>query len=151
MTPITSTSKNDDRRVDSDAAKLVTSALRFNRAKGRVPAWHYLRKCSIPAQILMRVLSLQGPRRSSDARSIHDAPAVPGANAVGAEQCGAQAGGRECGHLAATRRVNVIPGLICERAVYALQMESREYTVSLVGMYSLKKVATVTRVTAQPK
>ena len=151
MTPITSTSKNDDRRVDSDAVKLVTSALWLKRAKRRVPASHYLRKCSIPAQILMRVLSLQGPRRSSDVRRIHRGLAVPGANAVGAEQCGAQAGGRECGHLAATRRVNVIPGLIYERAVYALQIEKREYAESLVGMYSLKKVATVTRVTVQPK
>jgi len=142
---------NDDRRVDSNAAKLVTSALRLNRAKGRVPAWQYLRKRAISAQILMRVLSLHGPRRSSDARPIHRAPAVPGATAVGTEQCSAQAGGRECDHLAPTRRVNVIPDLICERAVYALEIVSREYAESLVGIYCVKKVATVTRVTVQPK
>ena len=151
MTPITSASRNDDRRRDSEAAKLVTSALRLNNVKGRVPAWHYLRKRSISAQILIRVLSPHGPRRSSDARPIQRGLTVPGATGAGSEHCSVQAGGRGCGHLAAMRRVIVVPELICESAVYSLQIESREYAESLLGMYSLKKAATVTRVLYQAK
>jgi hypothetical protein len=141
---------NGDRRLDSRVANVVASALRLSGAKGRVQAWSYLRSRAIPTQIALRVLSSRGPRRSSDARPDHQAFTVPGINAGGTEQRSVQLSLSGSEEPTPKRRVNQVTAMICERAVGALQTDSREYAESLLRMYSLK-TTTIMRVLYQPE
>lgn len=145
MTPILLDLKNSDRRLDSRVAILVTSALRLSRAKGRVQAWHYLRRSAISTQVALRVLSTRGPRRNFDAGPDYAAFTVPGTNADGAVQRSLQVSSGEGHETAPKRRVNQVAEAICERAIGAIHTESREYAESLLRMYSLK-TATIMRV-----
>ncbi|UGQ48236.1 hypothetical protein [Massilia endophytica] len=140
---------NSDRRIDSRLASVVMSALRLSRARGRVQAWHYLRKRAFSAQIALRVLSTRGPRRNSDVKPGYEAFTVPGTSTGGAEQRSVHMHMPGDAVSTLNRRVNETTAAICERAVRAIQTESREYAESLLRMYSLK-TATIMRVLYHP-
>lgn len=126
-----------DRRSNRSIAGIVASALRLSMAKGRVQAWHYLRRCLVPTQIALRVLSTHGPRRNADARPDAEAFTVPCTN--GAEQR----------KPTPKRRINQVAAAICERALQSIHSDSREYAESLLRMYNLKTV-TIMRVLYHP-
>ncbi|MGB9991979.1 hypothetical protein [Pseudoduganella rhizocola] len=139
-----------DRRGNRRIAGTVASALRLSNAKGRVQAWHYLRRCLVPAQIALRVLSTHGPRRNADARPDDKAFTLPGTNSAGAEQRSLQVAQDASAGFAPRRRINQVAAIICERALQRMHTDSREYAESLLRMYNLKTV-TIMRVLYDPK
>jgi hypothetical protein len=139
-----------ERRLNRRFAGIVAAALRLSKAGGRVQAWHYLRRCLIPAQVAFRVLSTHGPRRNADVRPAYDGRTVPGTNAGGAEQRSVQADAAQNGELMPRRRTNHVSAAICERALQCIHTHSREYAESLLRMYELN-TATIMRVLYHPK
>ena len=62
-------------RQQSPQSDAVAQALSMQRERGHKAAWEYLSQCQVSAAVMLRVLSRQGPRRSSDTLP---QPASPG-------------------------------------------------------------------------
>jgi len=135
-----------ERRANAQGAKVINAAIEVDGLWGCVRAWQYLRERGMSATVALRVLSKQGPRRSTD--SVH--PAVRDALARQPEQGMLQRShGSGAGPQTEIRRSNVATALAVEHAVNLSATAGRHYAESLLRIYGLD-TATVMRVLFQP-
>lgn len=137
---------SEDRRTDTQGARIVNAAIQVDTSWGCIRAWRYLHLRQITPDVALRVLSRDGPRRVGDA--VH--PAVRDARSrEPIQHFDQRSQGSDGGPQTGLPRTNLAAALAVEHAIRSAASVDRFYAESLLRIYGLN-TATTMRVLFQP-
>lgn len=134
----------DDQRHDHQTALAVAAALDIDILWGCVKAWRHMRMREVPRHVALRVLSKEGPRRSSDAAhpALHEDRLRRSIPTLSARNPATRV-------TASCPRSNVELATIIDEALVLLHRHDRHYAEEFLRMHSVG-TATIMRVLYDP-